>query len=223
MIRSIFECLYQRQRGNRIDHTDPASSIRGIRMYPKRLLDIAASLFLVLLAGPLVPAAALAIFLESGRPILFHQKRVGKDGVVFTLLKLRSMSENAEKNGAVWTERNDSRITRVGKWLRLFRIDEIPQLWNVLKGEMSIVGPRPERPEFVKEFVKRTPSYALRHKVKPGLTGWAQVNYPYGASNRDAFIKLEYDLFYIKNMSLLLDLRILIKTIGVVVFHQGAR
>jgi len=139
------------------------------------------------------------------------------------LIKLRSMYEDAETNGPVWAEPNDSRVTKVGRWIRWFRFDEIPQLWNVLRGEMSFIGPRPERPEFVGMLEKEIPYYYLRHAVKPGLTGWAQVNYPYGASLRDAEIKLEYDLYYLKNMSLFLDFKIFLKTIGVIFFRQGSR
>jgi lipopolysaccharide/colanic/teichoic acid biosynthesis glycosyltransferase len=133
------------------------------------------------------------------------------------------MFQNAEENGAVWALKNDNRVTRVGKWIRLLRIDELPQLINVFRGEMSFIGPRPERPEFVKKLEKEIPYYSVRHSIKPGITGWAQVNYRYGASVEDAINKLEYDLYYIKNMSLLLDLRIMLKTIGVVFFGQGAR
>jgi lipopolysaccharide/colanic/teichoic acid biosynthesis glycosyltransferase len=167
--------------------------------------------------------SALLIKLESKGPVLFIQKRMGKDEQVFHLIKLRSMHENAEMNGPVWADQNDSRMTKVGKWIRCFRIDEIPQLWNILRGEMSFIGPRPERPEFISMLEKQIPYYYLRHAVKPGLTGWAQVHYPYGASLEDAEIKLEYDLYYLKNMSLFLDFQIFLKTIGVILFRQGSR
>ena len=133
------------------------------------------------------------------------------------------MCQDAEQNGAVLAEEVDSRVTRVGKWIRLLRIDEIPQLYNMFRGEMSLIGPRPERPEFIQELEKQIPYYGIRHSVRPGITGWAQVNYRYGASVKDALHKLEYDLYYIKNMSLFLDLKIILKTIGVVLFGQGAR
>ena len=148
---------------------------------------------------------------------------MGKGGNIFTAWKFRSMRHNAEENGAVWAEKNDLRVTRVGKWIRISRIDEIPQLYNVFRGEMSLIGPRPERLEFVKELEKQLPYYGIRHSVRPGITGWAQVNYRYGASVEDALNKLEYDLYYIKNMSLLLDFQIILKTIGVVLLGQGAR
>lgn len=130
---------------------------------------------------------------------------------------------NAEEDGAVWANKNDSRVTRVGKWLRLLRIDELPQIFNVFRGEMSLIGPRPERPEFIQELEKQIPYYSIRHHVRPGITGWAQVNYHYGGSVEGALRKLEYDLYYIKNMSFLLDLKILLKTIRVVIFRQGAQ
>jgi lipopolysaccharide/colanic/teichoic acid biosynthesis glycosyltransferase len=130
---------------------------------------------------------------------------------------------DAEKSGATWAQKRDPRVTRVGKWIRMFRIDELPQIWNVLIGEMSLVGPRPERPEFVKELDLHIPYYCVRHTVNPGITGWAQINYPYGATIEEAFRKLEYDLYYVKNMSILLDLKILIKTVGVVILGEGSR
>jgi len=148
---------------------------------------------------------------------------VGKDGGIFLVFKFRSMIENAENNGAAWASENDPRVTKVGRVIRFLRIDEFPQILNVFKGEMSLVGPRPERPEFVKELEERIPYYGIRHSVRPGITGWAQVKYGYGASVEDALKKLEYDLFYLKNMSILLDIKILLKTIGVVLFGQGAR
>lgn len=189
----------------------------------KRLIDVALSVFLMVVFSPIALISALLIKLESKGPVLFVQKRTGKDGVTFDLIKLRSMYENAESNGPVWAEKNDSRVTKVGRWIRWFRFDEIPQLWNILRGEMSFIGPRPERPEFVGMLEKEIPYYYLRHSVKPGLTGWAQVNYPYGASLKDAEIKLEYDLYYLKNMSLFLDFKIFLKTIGVIFFRQGSR
>jgi len=189
----------------------------------KRLIDVVLSVFLVVIFSPIALISALLIKLESKGPVLFIQKRVGKDEHVFDLMKLRSMYENAEMNGPVWAQENDSRVTKVGRWIRWFRIDEIPQLWNILQGEMSFIGPRPERPEFVSMLEEEIPYYYLRYTTKPGLTGWAQVHYPYGASLEEAEIKLEYDLYYLKNMSLFLDFQIFLKTIGVILFRQGSR
>lgn len=189
----------------------------------KRLIDLISSSVLLFLASPVMLVTALAIRLDSAGPVIYRQDRVGKLGKVFSIVKFRSMFENAETKGIKWAAKRDPRITRVGRWIRLFRIDEIPQLWNVLKGEMSLVGPRPERPEFVEELGKLIPYYAVRHCVAPGVTGWAQVSYPYGASVEDALHKLEYDLYYIKNMSILLDLKITLKTIGVILVGDGAR
>lgn len=189
----------------------------------KRLIDFGVSTFLLLLSFPVIAVTALAIRLDSAGPIFFKQERVGKDDTIFTLWKFRSMQCDAEKDGAVWAGEKDPRITRVGKWIRLLRVDELPQLINVFRGEMSLIGPRPERPEFVKQLEEKIPYYHLRHAVRPGITGWAQVSYRYGASVEDSRFKLEYDLYYVKNMSLLLDLKILLRTIGVVLFGQGAR
>jgi len=197
----------------------------------KRLYDFWISSLLLLITFPIVALSALAIRIDSPGPVFFKQDRMGKGGHIFTAWKFRSMRHNAEENGAVWAEKKDLRVTRVGKWIRILRIDEIPQLFNVFRGEMSLIGPRPERPEFVKELEKQIPYYGIRHSVQPGITGWAQVNYRYGASVEDALHKLEYDLYYIKNMSLILDIKIILKTIGVVVHRlrrlhrlgQGAR
>ena len=189
----------------------------------RRLADFGLSALFLLAMLPVIAFIALIIRLDSPGPTFFKQKRVGKDGRIFTLWKFRSMRQDAEENGAVWAVKNDDRVTRVGRWIRLLRIDEIPQLYNVLRGEMSLIGPRPERPEFVRELEKQIPYYNIRHAVRPGITGWAQVNYRYGASVKDARNKLEYDLYYIKNRSLLLDTKIILKTIGVVLFGQGAR
>jgi sugar transferase (PEP-CTERM system associated) len=189
----------------------------------KRVTDVVLSVFLLAMSFPILLISVVLIKLESKGPALFTQKRVGKDENVFNLIKLRSMYENAESNGPVWAEKNDFRVTKAGRWIRWFRIDELPQLWNILRGEMSFIGPRPERPEFISMLEKQIPYYYLRHAVKPGLTGWAQVHYPYGASLGDAEIKLEYDLYYIKNMSLFLDFQIFLKTIGVILFRQGSR
>jgi lipopolysaccharide/colanic/teichoic acid biosynthesis glycosyltransferase len=171
-----------------------------------------------------VVAAAAAIWFETGLPILYRQKRVGESGRVFEIFKFRSMRVDAEKDGvAQWAKKNDDRVTRVGKLLRVMRIDELPQLINVLRGDMSFVGPRPERPPFVNELSRKVPFYASRHSVKPGITGWAQIRYPYGASVDDAVQKLQFDLYYVKNHSLFLDLVILLQTAQVILFRQGAR
>ena len=189
----------------------------------KRITDIGAALALLLITSPISLLAAIVVFFESPGPVIYRQMRVGLNGKEFCLIKFRSMINDAEKDGAVWASQNDPRVTRIGKIIRKLRIDELPQLLNVLRGDMSLIGPRPERMEFVTELEKKIPYYYLRHTVKPGITGWAQVSYPYGASETDARIKLEYDLYYIKNMSLLFDLKILLKTIGVVLFPSGAR
>jgi len=189
----------------------------------KRLMDFLVSSALFLIFFPIVIVTAIAIKLDSPGPAFFRQELVGMGNTAFILWKFRSMHRNAEENGAVWAEKNDTRVTRVGKWIRRFRIDEIPQLINVIKGDMSLIGPRPERPEFVKNLEKEIPYYSIRHAVRPGITGWAQINYRYGASLIDARMKLEYDLYYIKNMSLVMDLKILLRTIGVVLFMEGAR
>jgi sugar transferase (PEP-CTERM system associated) len=189
----------------------------------KRLMDFAIAGVGIFLATPLMAITALAIRLDSPGPVFYKQERVGKGSKVFTLFKFRSMGVNAEAQGAAWAQKCDPRVTRVGKWIRLFRIDEIPQLWNVFKGDMSLIGPRPERPEFIKDLETKIPYYNVRHTVPPGVTGWAQVRYPYGASLEDSLRKLEYDLFYIKNMSIVLDLKILLRTMGVILLGEGAR
>lgn len=192
----------------------------------KRSLDIGVSALLSLLFLPVLILAAIAIKMECGwsAPIFYTQKRIGRGGEEFTIYKLRSMSQNAEANGvAQWAQADDSRVTRVGAVIRKYRIDEIPQIWNVLIGDMSLVGPRPERKEFVGSLSELSEYYADRHRVAPGLTGWAQLCYPYGASDKDAMEKLKYDLYYIKNHGFFLDLYILIQTVEVVLFKKGAR
>lgn len=189
----------------------------------KRILDLVAAGLGLVLALPLVLITALAVRLTSRGSIFYEQQRVGQHGRVFTVHKFRSMYEDAEaQTGPVWAVKNDSRITPVGGVLRRSRLDEIPQLWNVLKGDMSLVGPRPERPEFVQQLTKEIPFYGQRHAVRPGLTGWAQVRYTYGASVEDALEKLQYDLFYIKNLSIALDLFIMVSTIKTVLLRKGA-
>jgi sugar transferase (PEP-CTERM system associated) len=188
----------------------------------KRLFDVGASVAGLVLSLPLMALAALAIKLESPGPVLYRQARLGQNGCVFILNKFRSMRPDAEKEtGPVWSAQRDPRITRVGAFLRRTRLDELPQLYNVLVGHMSFIGPRPERPEFVAELEKQIPYYMERLAVKPGLTGWAQVKYQYGSSVEDAVEKLQYDLYYIKNLSLFLDLLIVLNTVQVVLFARG--
>ena len=189
----------------------------------KRAFDICFALGLLLATSPILLLAALCVRLESPGPVIYRQNRVGLHGDEFMLYKIRSMRSDAEKNGAVWASKNDPRVTRVGRFIRKTRIDELPQLVNVLKGDMSVIGPRPERMDFVKELAKKLPYYDVRHSVRPGITGWAQVCYPYGASLEDSRLKLEYDLFYIKHLSIMLETKILLKTIGVILFPKGAR
>lgn len=196
---------------------------RGSLRRLKRALDVCISMGLLVLTAPIMVITAIIIRLESPGPVIYRQDRVGLFEKEFTVYKFRSMRNDAEKNGAVWASANDSRVTRFGRFIRKVRIDELPQIWNILKGDMSFIGPRPERMAFVEKLKVSIPYYSLRHTVKPGLTGWAQVCYPYGASEEDARKKLEYDLYYVKNMSLLLDIHIVFKTIGVVLFPKGAR
>ncbi len=188
----------------------------------KRAVDLVVAVALLVLTIPLMLLVALAVRLTSAGPALYHQQRVGQNNRVFTVHKFRSMRNDAEaRTGAVWARQNDTRVTPVGAFIRKTRLDELPQLWNVLRGEMSLVGPRPERPEFVQMLTREIPFYRQRHAVKPGLTGWAQVCYTYGASVEDAMEKLQYDLFYIKNLSIGLDLFILFKTVQTVVLKRG--
>jgi sugar transferase (PEP-CTERM system associated) len=228
------QTFFERQTGKiRLDILHPSWLIFSdgfqqgpLQLFLKRCFDIAASSFLLLLAWPFMLLATLAIWIESGfsGPILYRQVRVGQNWRLFQVLKFRSMRIDAEKDGkAQWAKKNDDRITRVGKFLRRSRIDELPQLLNVLKGDMSFVGPRPERPEFVEQLSDQIPYYAERHRVKPGITGWAQIRYPYGSSENDAMEKLQYDLYYVKNYSVFLDLLILFQTAEVVLWGQGAR
>ena len=195
-----------------------------VRNFVKRVFDLGASIGLLFIAAPVMALAASMIALEGGGGIIYRQERVGRGGRPFTLLKFRSMSRDAEKDGkATWAVKNDARVTRVGRLLRRSRIDELPQLINVLRGEMSFVGPRPERPEFVAMLTEQIPFYAVRNSVKPGLTGWAQVRYSYGATIEQSVKKLEYDLYYVKNHTLLLDVVILLETVRVVLLGEGAR
>jgi len=189
----------------------------------KRIFDLFFSTLILLLTAPVIFITAVAIKLESPGPIFYRQKRVGRNKELFYILKLRSMRMDAEKAGAQWAKKNDPRVTRVGAFIRKVRIDEIPQIWNVFRGEMSFIGPRPERPEFEVELEREIPFYAVKHVVKPGITGWAQVSYPYGASKEDALQKIQYDIFYIKNLSLVWDLYIILKTVKTVLLSQGGR
>jgi sugar transferase (PEP-CTERM system associated) len=204
--------------------SDGFSSGRMLSSMFKRFFDISASLVLLVLAGPLIVFGAIAVKMDSKGPAFYRQRRVGLYGTGFDIIKLRSMRTDAEVAGqAVWAEKDDPRITRIGRFIRKTRIDELPQCWNVLKGEMSFVGPRPERPTFVEDLEQKLNYYAERHMVKPGLTGWAQINYPYGASIEDSRQKLEYDLYYAKNYSPFLDVLILLQTARVILFPEGAR
>lgn len=197
-----------------------------LQSYVHRCFDMLLGIVVLVLASPIMIGAGIAILIDSGlrQPLLYRQVRVGRNGKRFHILKFRSMSVDAEHGGgAQWAAHDDARVTRVGGFLRKTRIDELPQLINVLKGDMSFVGPRPERPEFVEELAEEIPYYHLRHRVNPGITGWAQICYPYGSSAEDAKEKLQYDLYYIKNYSFFLDLMILIQTAQVVLWGKGSR
>lgn len=226
------EAMYERLTGKlAVESMRPSYLIYGrgfakdpLTMALKRVLDILASGIGLILSLPICILTVIAIKLSSRGPIFFTQERVGEDGETFRLIKFRTMRPDAEaKSGPVWAKKNDDRVTGIGKFLRLTRIDEIPQFLNILGGQMSFVGPRPERRHFVDQLQQDVPFYPLRHTVKPGLTGWAQVCHPYGASIEDAQEKLRYDLYYIKNMSLLFDVRIMLRTVGVIMRGQGAR
>lgn len=194
-----------------------------IRTAVKRLFDIVCASILILLALPIMLLAAMLIVIEDGFPLLYRQERVGLNGRLFNVIKFRSMRRDAEKDGKpVWAQAQDNRVTRIGNIIRKLRIDELPQLFSVLKGDMSLVGPRPERPFFVDQLTKEIPFYAVRHSVKPGVTGWAQVRYHYGATVEDSAEKLQYDLYYVKNHSLFLDIVVLFETVGVVLTGKGA-
>jgi sugar transferase (PEP-CTERM system associated) len=189
----------------------------------KRMFDVALALVGLVIATPFVLLTAVAVWLESGSPVLYRQERVGENGRLFTLNKFRSMRKDAEQGTPIWARAEDDRVTLVGRFIRHTRLDELPQLWNVLRGDMSFVGPRPERPFFVSQLAEQIPFYEQRHTVKPGLTGWAQVKYRYGASFEDSLEKLRYDLYYVKNLSIPFDLTILFDTVKVVLFAKGAR
>jgi sugar transferase (PEP-CTERM system associated) len=203
--------------------SDGFSSGRAISSVAKRLFDVTASALLLSVTAPVILLFALMVKLDSKGPAFFRQRRVGLFGENFNVIKLRSMRTDAEAAGAQWASKDDPRVTRIGRFIRKVRIDELPQTWSVLKGEMSFVGPRPERPEFVADLEEHLPYYAERHMVKPGITGWAQINYPYGASIEDSRNKLEYDLYYAKNYTPFLDLLIILQTLRVVLWSEGAR
>jgi sugar transferase (PEP-CTERM system associated) len=204
----------------------PGFRVSQIRKSTKRLMDVILSLMIFILGWPILLLVAASIKLTEGRSasIIYRQKRVGLHGDVFDVLKFRSMREDAEQDGqAVWAEEDDDRITSVGRVIRKVRLDELPQVFNVLRGEMSLVGPRPERPEFVEKLAESIPYYIERHSVKPGVTGWAQLRYAYGSSEEDAARKLQFDLYYVKNQGFMLDLVILLQTVEVVLWGKGAR
>jgi exopolysaccharide biosynthesis polyprenyl glycosylphosphotransferase len=205
------------------EEPSPRGNGHWLEVILHRLIDILLSLGLLAFSLPLMIATAVAIRLESPGSVFYRQERVGQHGIAFTLYKFRSMRPDAEASGPVWAQARDNRVTRIGQFIRLSRIDELPQLLNILRGEMSFIGPRPERPVFVAQLEAEIPFYAGRAQVKPGLTGWAQVNYPYGASVEDARMKLSYDLYYVKNQSIYLDVSILFSTIRVILFQEGAR
>jgi len=244
LVRELLECrlkgvgvmelstFFEREyRKVLLDSLNPSWMVLGegfrqglFRTTIKRLFDLVASGLLLLLTLPVMLITALCIWLESGGPIFYRQERVGQGGQPFSICKFRSMHTDAERDGKPrWASANDDRTTRVGRIIRKLRIDELPQIINVFKGEMSFVGPRPERPFFVDKLITQIPYYALRHAVKPGITGWAQVRYPYGATLDDAMEKLQYDLYYVKNHTLFLDLVVLFSTVEVVLWGKGAR
>ena len=244
-IRELLECrlagvdvtelltFLERETGRvRLDVLNPSWMIFGqgfrrdpVRLFSSRMLDLVASTLVLAVSLPVICLTVIAVKLEDGlsAPALYRQRRVGLGGREFDVLKFRSMRQDAEVNGAVWAQRADPRVTRVGAVIRKLRIDELPQILNVLRGHMSFIGPRPERPEFVAELSEKIPYYVQRHCVKPGITGWAQLCYPYGSSEQDALEKLQYDLYYIKNNTLLFDLAILVQTAEVVLLGKGAR
>jgi len=232
IVMTDLSTFFEREAGMvKLDVVDPSWLVfsggfdqSAVRRLSKRFFDLAASAALLLVAWPFMVLVALAVWLETGAPIFYSQTRVGQGGRTFDVVKFRSMRVDAEGDGkARWATKNDDRTTRVGRFIRLTRLDELPQLFNVLRGDMSFVGPRPERPQFVDQLNQEIRYYDIRHSVKPGLTGWAQLRYPYGASVRDAEEKLKFDLFYVKNQGLLFDVMIMLQTVEVVLFGRGAR
>jgi sugar transferase (PEP-CTERM system associated) len=229
-IEDVHNCFERLSGRITLEHLSPSWLIlsdgfkkSSVLLAAKRTMDILVSSIILLLVSPLLPVISLAIYLESGLPIFFRQTRVGYRGREFQLLKFRSMVQDAEKNGPQWASFQDSRITRVGRILRKTRFDEVPQLFNVFRGEMSLVGPRPERPVFCEMLSEKIPFFNLRNSVRPGLTGWAQVRFRYSANLEDAKGKLEFDLFYLKNLSLFVDFAILFETAKVVILGRGAQ
>ena len=223
--------LYESECGRlSIDELKPSALIfssgfhrRPITLGLKRLEDLIGAVLGLFLMAPLMVVVSFLIKLDSAGPALYKQARVGLRGGSYILWKFRSMRQDSEGDKAQWAQLGDHRVTRIGRWLRLMRIDELPQLFNVLKGEMSLVGPRPERPLFVKELRKKIPYYDLRHTIRPGLTGWAQIRFNYAASVEDSHVKLQYDLYYVKHLSILFDLSILFRTVRVILLGSGAR
>jgi len=197
--------------------------VKASQQIVRRLVSITVSLIALMICLPFIPFIILAVRLSSPGPIFFRQTRVGLRGRLFSVFKFRTMRQDAEAKGAVWATKNDPRVTTLGRFMRKTRIDEIPQLWNVLSGEMGFVGPRPERPEFLQWLTTAIPFYDLRHLIRPGITGWAQVRYQYGASLEETKQKLEYDLYYVKHLSLGLDLLIMFETIKTIVLRRGAQ
>ncbi|MFM8975550.1 MAG: sugar transferase, partial [Vulcanococcus sp.] len=187
----------------------------------KRYADVVLSLVLMVLSAPVLVVVAMLVKLQDGGPVLYRQQRTGLLGIPFEVLKIRTMCPHSEPSGAQWSQPKDLRITPVGRWIRRFRLDELPQLWNVFKGDMSLIGPRPERPELEQELERIIPNYRLRYWIRPGLSGWAQVNLPYCADIQDSELKLSYDLFYLRNASLWLDVLILLKTIKTILKAAG--
>jgi sugar transferase (PEP-CTERM system associated) len=197
-------------------------NVKASQQILRRIVSIAVSFTALVICLPFIPFIVLAVRLSSPGPIFYRQTRVGLRGRLFSVIKFRTMRQDAEEQGAVWAAKNDPRVTSLGRFMRLTRLDEIPQLWNVLRGEMGFVGPRPERPEFVRWLASEIPFYELRHMIRPGITGWAQVRYQYGASLEEAKQKLEYDLYYVKHLSLGLDLLIMFETIKTIILRRGA-
>lgn len=243
-IRELLECrfsgidvidllgFFERETGKiKVDLMNPAwlifsegFSIKPSQRVASRILDLVIAALLAVLSLPVVVLVAAAIFLEDGAPVLYRQKRVGYGGKTFELYKFRSMVKDAESDGRPkWAGRDDPRVTKVGRFIRKTRLDELPQLFNVIRGDMSLVGPRPERPEFVEDLSRKIPYYHERHSVKPGVTGWAQLCYPYGSSDDDAMEKLQYDLYYVKHKSVVFDLMVILQTVEVVLWGKGAR
>jgi exopolysaccharide biosynthesis polyprenyl glycosylphosphotransferase len=197
--------------------------VKASQQILRRIVSITVSFIALAICLPFIPFIILAVRLSSPGPIFFRQTRVGLRGRPFSVIKFRTMRQDAEEQGAVWAAENDPRVTSLGRFMRTTRLDEIPQLWNVLRGEMGFVGPRPERPEFVRWLASEIPFYELRHMIRPGITGWAQVRYKYGASLEETKNKLEYDLYYVKHLSLGLDLLIMFETVKTIILRRGAQ